>query len=101
MDSQPDDQRPDDALPSIEYGRDRTFADGELTGERTTLKIGTADVALGGVTLLLGVFFVCALAVPSLRDSVPAVVTALAGVFALAVGGVEAYRIVHGRNDPQ
>ena len=94
-------QRPDDAPPSIEYGRDRTFADGELTGERTTLKIGTADVALGGVTLLLLVFFVCSLAIPSLRDSIPGLVTALAGVFALAVGGVEAYRVVHGRDDAQ
>jgi hypothetical protein len=72
-----------------------TSKDGATTTtEKTKWTIGTADLALVIVFLLSLVLFVMSLFVNSMRDGLNGALPVLLGVFTVAVGGTEAFKIL-------
>jgi hypothetical protein len=66
------------------------------TTRKTTVQ--TADIALSLVFVLCLVLFVMAIFIDSMREGLNGALPYLLGLFALAIGGVEAYRVATGKN---
>jgi hypothetical protein len=76
-----------------------TTTEGQKTTVTVTKKwnVGTADVGVIGVVLLLGLLFLLSLFIEGLRDALGGQFDALVGVLTLAVGGIGAFKLIKGR----